>query len=198
VTAAWFRRKQKPKGYKGEDFRRRDPFRGAYLEIGAFLSERLTPSSVIDVGCANGFLMEGLAAEGRRIAGIELSPHVREVLPDELQERVQIGDFSEAGGSWDLVCCVEVAEHIEPDRSEELVAKLVELAERWIYFTAAPPGQTGRGHINCRPHEEWLEWFGALGWEADQELTESLRQRLAGLPETPWLERNSLVLRPVR
>lgn len=198
MSAAWFRRGKRPKPYRSEDFRRRDRYRDDYLALGGFLAEDLEFASVLDVGCANGFLMEGLAGGGRRIAGIELSPEVHEVLPEELRERVEIGDFSAARGSWELVCCVEVAEHIEPARSEELVEKLVDLAEQWIYFTAAPPGQTGRGHINCRPHAEWLAWFSEAGWDTAEDKTHTLRRKLAGLTETPWLERNSFLLSPRR
>ena len=197
MTAAWFRR-NRPKPYRSEDFKRRGRYRDDYLALGGFLAEGLEFESAIDVGCANGFLMEGLAAEGKSIAGIELSPAVLEVLPAELHDRVEVGDFSTANGSWDLACCIEVAEHIEPDRSEELVAKVAELAERWIYFTAAPPGQTGRGHINCRPHAEWLAWFAAAGWAVDEVRTRALRSRLSSLSQAPWLERNSFLLAPQR
>jgi SAM-dependent methyltransferase len=196
MSAAWFRRRTRPKPYRAEDFRRRDRYRSDYLALGRWLAENLDFSSVLDVGCANGFLMEGLESEGRTISGIELSPAVVEVLPAELRERVRIGDFSDARGSWDLVCCVEVAEHIEAERSQELVAKLAELAEHWIYFTAAPPGQTGRGHINCRPHDEWLAWFADAGWQPNAGLTGELRAVLGALSETPWLERNSFLLTP--
>jgi len=196
MTAAWFRRAQRPKPYRTEDFRRRDRYRADYLALGHALVENLDFSSVLDVGCANGFLMEGLESGDRRVAGIELSPAVVDVLPPELRERVRIGDFSKATGSWDLVCCVEMAEHIEAGRSQELVAKLAELAERWIYFTAAPPGQAGHGHINCRPHDEWLAWFAAAGWRTDEARTMNLREVLAGLSETPWLQHNSFLLAP--
>lgn len=198
MSAAWFWPGKRPKRYRGEDFRRRERYREDYLALAGFLAESLAFSSIIDVGCANGFLMEGLAGEGRRIAGVELSEDVYEVLPEELHEHVEVGDFAAARGSWELVCCVEVAEHIKASRSEELVSTLTRLAERWIYFTAATPGQTGRGHINCRPHDEWLAWFEAAGWKVDSGKTASLRHKLAGLREAPWLGRNSFILAPAR
>lgn len=197
MTAGWWPwRKQRAKAYREQDFRRRSRFRDDYLALAEHLNELLAFRSVYDVGCANGFLLEGFQLNGKEIGGIEASAAVRGVLPQSLVDRVEIGDFANAEGSWGLVCCVEVAEHIEPERSQALVATLARLATDWIYFTAAPPGQTGRGHINCRPHVEWLGWLEDAGWSCDREVTDALRQRLSSQVHTPWLRDNSYVLSP--
>jgi hypothetical protein len=111
-----------------------------------------------------------------------------------------VGDFAEVPQHFprpfDLVCCVEVAEHIDPARSRELVTVVTNAARRWIYFTAAPPGQSGRGHINCRPHEEWLGWFEEEGWRTAGEETEALRAALEHLTRAHWLQGNSFLLAP--
>ncbi len=183
------------KRFGEEQFRSRERFRPDYQRLAASLLARLDFDSVLDIGCANGFLLEAFGAAGKRIAGVELSPAAVAVLPESLRPHVTIGDFSTASGRWDLVSCVEVAEHIEPSRSTDLVDKVSGMASRHIYFTAAPPGQSGRGHVNCRPHAEWLGWFAARGWELDGERTEMLRADLDGLEQALWLRGNSLVLR---
>jgi SAM-dependent methyltransferase len=191
--ATWFRR---PSLYKARHFRRREEMRADYQRVAKSLLEHLDFDSVADVGCANGFLLEEFLAAGKRIAGIELSPAVVEVLADSIKPHVSIGDFSELVGDYELACCVEVAEHIPPDRSEDLVAALTSLTQRWIYFTAAPPGQSGRGHINCRPHEEWLGFFAARGWVRDDDRTAELRDDLDALQRAHWLQGTSFVLVP--
>ena len=196
MSIRWPRWLRRSKDYRERDFRRRDRFRDDYLALAGHLLDLLDFDSAYDVGCANGFLLEGFQAAGKEVGGIEASAAVRAVLPEALAGRVAIGDFSESDGIWDLVCCVEVAEHIEPARSRDLVDTLAGLARRWIYFTAAPPGQSGRGHINCRPHEEWLGWLAAAGWVADDQRTARLRERLGQLTETPWLRDNSYLLGP--
>ena len=98
------------------------------------------------------------------------------------------------GGRADLVCCVEMAEHLRPSRSEELVDKLTSLALRWIYFSAASPGQGGRGHINCRPMTEWIAWFEARGWRLDEEKTAALASTTQRLDKALWLHGNSVIL----
>ncbi|TNF74887.1 MAG: hypothetical protein EP299_06760 [Acidobacteria bacterium] len=188
------RRRRRLKPYRVKDFLLREKFRRDYRVIGRFLLHNLSFDSVYDVGCANGFLLSEFLAADKRCGGIEVSPAVRDVLPPELQPLVEVGDFSAASGEWDLVCCVEVAEHIPPKRSRDLVATVTGLAGSWIYFTAALPGQTGRGHVNCRPHEEWLAWFGEAGWQPDENLTHLLREELEGLDTAPWLRGNSFIL----
>lgn len=182
--------------FRVRDFRARERFRRDYEVLARSLDRRLDFGSVYDVGCANGFLVEELLRAGHRAGGIERSPEVHEVLPPGLRDLVAVGDFTEARGTWDLVACVEVAEHIEPERSEELVASLVDHARRWIYFTAAPPGQRGRGHINCRPHREWIRWFEERRWALALPETDAVREDLAQLEQAVWLRGNSFVLRP--
>jgi len=188
------RRRTRLKPYRVKDFLLRERFHSDYRMIGRFLLRNLTFESAYDIGCANGFLLSEFLAADKRCGGIELSPAVREVLAPEIQSLVEVGDFSAARGEWDLVCCVEVAEHIPPERSRDLVATVTGLAHSWIYFTAARPGQSGRGHVNCRPHEEWLSWFDEAGWSQHEALTHRLREELEGLATAPWLRANSFVL----
>jgi SAM-dependent methyltransferase len=185
-----------PSRYRARHFHRREVMRPDYVRVARSLMRRLDFDSAADVGCANGFLLEEFLDAGKRIAGIELSPEVHEVLRHDLRPFVSIGDFSEMSGRFDLVCCVEVAEHIAPARSDDLVDSLTPLATKWIYFTAAPPGQGGHGHINCRPHEEWLAMFGERGWVRDAETTAALRRDLGSLEQAVWLAGNSFLLAP--
>lgn len=192
----WLR---KPKPYAARHFRRREELRSDYRVLADALVEILDFDTVLDVGCANGFLLERFRSIGKEVAGIESSPAVREVLREPVAEAVVVGDFAQIPERWsrrfDLVCCVEVAEHVEPHRSEELVDVLAGQAGRWIYFTAAPPGQSGHGHINLRPHGEWLAWFEARGWEVAPAEVTRLRDALTELERALWLRENSFLLR---
>lgn len=187
---------RRPKRFSAEVFAARERFRPDYERIARFLVGTLDFESAYDLGCANGFLLDAFARAGKAVGGVELAPEVVEFLPERVRPHVEIGDFAGACGSWDLVCSVEVAEHIHPRRSRELVETVARLARRWIYFTAAPPGQSGRGHINCRPRTEWLAWFATAGWRLDAAASAALEAALADLEEAPWLRANGFILRP--
>ena len=184
-----------PQPYRRADFEARERLRPAYTVVADALLEQLEFETVVDVGCGNGFLLNEFDRAGKKVEGIERSRHVMAVLPRGLQDAVRIADFSEVSGRFDLVCCVEVAEHIPAGRSEELIGSLVGVASDWIYFTAAPPGQSGHGHINCRPISDWLEMFERRGWIQDVEATLRFRQKLMSLEQANWLIHNSVLLR---
>ncbi len=185
---------RRPKPYRLRDLRRRERYRSDYDLVADYLLRSLPFDSAIDIGCGNCFLLDRFLAAGKRIAGVDVSPDVPQLVGERLNGSIQVADFGAAAGSYDLACCVEVAEHIEPERSLSLVETLARVARSWIYFSAAPEGQQGRGHINCRPHEEWLDWFDAFGWHLDEAGTAALREHLERLELTPWLRGNSFLL----
>ena len=197
IVGDWVRRARKlPLRYREEDFQRRTKYRPAYIPLSEALVRHLQFSTVLDMGCGNGFLMEPLVAAGKDVRGIELSSDVYETLPSDLKALVEISDFAQSSGQYDLVCCVEMAEHIVSSRSTELVHAVCARAKRWVYFSAAPPGQWGRGHINCRPHKEWIQWFKEEGWSCEMEITQRIHEDLKELHKAKWLRRNGFVFVP--
>ncbi|MGH9465080.1 MAG: class I SAM-dependent methyltransferase, partial [Thermoanaerobaculia bacterium] len=121
----------RPKAYGLKQFRARERYRPDYNHLASFLLGRLEFESVIDVGCGNGFLLEAFAEAGKRVKGVDRSPDVLQVVPSHLRAHVAVEDFALTNSHWDLVCCVEMAEHLEPERSQELVSALARLARRW-------------------------------------------------------------------
>ena len=181
-------------GFTEAGFHQRERFRKDYQVLANVILDQIEFNSVFDVGCANGFLLEGFMAAGKRVGGIELSPDVRFILSPELNLCVEVGDFSGAKGRWDLVTCVEVAEHIPPLRSEDLVDTLCRLATDRILFSAALPGQKGHGHINCRPKSDWLNWFETRGWVLSDIQTKKIQDTSSSVTEATWLVGNIFVL----
>jgi hypothetical protein len=125
----------------------------------------LDPKSVIDVGCAIGDLIKGFDKLGRVCYGIEgaktVIPYLvvdkEKVYIEDLRLPLSIKDF------FDLVLCIEVAEHIEPEHSNQFVDNLINLSDR-ILMTAATPGQGGHYHVNCKPFEYWINKFAHKGF----------------------------------
>jgi hypothetical protein len=194
IIRRWQTLRGQGEGFTEDGFHQRECFRKDYQVLAKVILDQIEFSSVFDVGCANGFLLEGFMAAGKRVGGIELSPDVRFILSPELNLCVEVGDFSGAKGRWDLVTCVEVAEHIPPSRSEDLVETLCRLATDRILFSAALPGQKGHGHINCRPKSDWLNWFEEKGWVPSDSTTKKVRETSSCVTEATWLVENIIVL----
>ena len=130
--------------------------------------EKWSPRSVVDVGCGEGVWGNVLADAGTDVLGVD-GYHLQ-------QERLQIRAFVACDlsksvprlGTFDLVICVEVAEHLPSRSAERFVTDLVNLGPR-IVFSAATPGQGGTLHMNEQPHDYWISLFAGHDYSADLE-----------------------------
>jgi len=95
-------------------------------------------------------------------------------------------------GTFDVVCCLEVAEHVDAQLGDALTGYLRALAAT-IVFTAAHPGQGGRGHVNEQPQTYWIERFQRCGAhhrpDLSLRLSEAFRSR--GV-HAPWYAENMM------
>ena len=64
---------------------------------------------------------------------------------------------------FDLVQCLEVAEHIHSTTASSLVHSLCQMSDL-ILFSAAIPGQGGTNHINEHYPDYWIKFFADEGY----------------------------------
>ena len=151
-----------------------------------------------DVGAGTGVFAAALARRGREVLACERDPFGRwlarrqglDAVPFDLSRRPPTAFAAPV----DVAFCFEVAEHLPPELGDRLVAFLSVLAPT-IVFTAALPGQGGRGHLNEQPRAYWLERFAMHGGHEDRGLTARLSAELAALRAVPWLASNVMVVR---
>jgi len=147
------------------------------------IQEVFDPRSVIDAGCATGDLVAEFMTMAVDAYGIEGS---RAVMPylECSAGRVFFYDLRKPlpGPSrrYDLAICFEVAEHIEPEHTEQFVLNLVSLSDR-ILMSAAPPGQGGHHHVNCQPPGYWVQKFWQYGFFRNLSPENKFKARLS-----PW------------
>ena len=77
---------------------------------------------------------------------------------------------------FDLVMSVEVAEHIERDKHDELFDFLVAHTSKWIVFSGARIGQGGHGHIAEREEQDWKCEFLKRGMEFQKIMSREIRE----------------------
>mgnify|MGYP000926611857 FL=1 len=130
-------------------------------------------SSLVDVGCGEGWWG---AAFGRELNRRGESPKVLGldsgtlgVTPPIQVDEVDLGQRFSRTEKFDLAICLEVAEHLPPERAETFVGDLCALADV-VLFSAAQPRQGGTGHINCQPPAYWAELFRGEGFGWKDEL----------------------------
>ena len=174
------------------------PWRVEYNAIAERLVHYLDFSSVLDMGCGNAFLIARLAELGKDVGGIDGSMHVLDALPQELLPKIRIADLTRPVrlGSFDLVICTEVAEHIDALHADTLVDSICRNSGGLVFFSAATVGQGGFYHVNEQPHDYWIARFHKRHFEVDHSVTKSLREDLShAIQTTWWFVKNALVLR---
>jgi SAM-dependent methyltransferase len=172
------------------------PWQAEYDLIADALAGRLAFSSVLDLGCGNGFLIARLAALGREVEGVDGSPHAVELAAPAVAQRIRVMDLTAPVrlAARDLVICSEVAEHLDARHAETLVDNVCLNCRRWVFFTAATPGQGGHHHVNEQPHAYWADKFERRGFRLEAQLTHALRGELAARLNTLWWFTNNAMV----
>lgn len=155
-----------------------------------FLVEALEVSTVVDVGCGPGSWLRQFEQRGCRSVGID-GPHVTPYFEGD-RRNLLVADLATSlpvKGRFDLAICLEVAEHLPPDRTETLVADLVALAPA-VLFSAAIPRQPGVGHVNMRWQSDWRGLFEQFGYLAH----DAIRAEFWTDPQIAWWYKQNVVL----
>lgn len=126
----------------------------------------LDARTVIDVGCGEGHWGAAFEDYGFTASGIDDNPEhtVIDVLKHNLA--VPLPGL----GRFGIVLCLEVAEHLEPERALSFVEDLCGLSDI-VVFSAAIPGQGGTDHLN----EQWPAFWTALFSERGYSCSGALR-----------------------
>jgi len=184
--------------YGREFFEKRVPRRPEYSLVADAIARHLNFSSVLDLGCGNGFLIARLAALGKTVSGVDGSSHAIDWAVPEIAGQIELQDLTQpfSGERRDLVICSEVAEHLDACFAETLVDSICINTRGLVFFTAATPGQGGRNHVNEQPLQYWIEKFRSRSFSFDEATTDAIRQELAACIKTVrWFTRNAMVFR---
>jgi SAM-dependent methyltransferase len=149
--------------------------------------------SMIDVGCGVGgwvkaFAQHGVAnavgLDGDYVDRKQLLIDEARFIAHDLNRELDVAGLCRsygAGGRFDLAISLEVAEHLEPQRSDSLVRDLCGLSDV-VLFAAAIPFQGGAGHVN----ERWQSWWAQKFAENGYDPFDILRRDIWGRQDIAW------------
>lgn len=136
-------------------------YKGSVDPVVSHLIKIFNPQSVIDIGCGYGKWLEEfyncgvtdiLGIDGDYIDKEKLTIPIENFKDFDLERPIIIDK------KYDLLLCLEVAEHLTPERAKSLIYDLIKLSDT-IVFSAAIPFQPGKGHINGQYPQFWLKLF---------------------------------------
>jgi SAM-dependent methyltransferase len=160
------------------------------LEQNVFAARRV--ANVIDVGCGRGvWTAEWLHRGATHVLGIDGDYVPRETLlfPSECFLAADLSKPFDANARFELVQCLEVAEHIAPRAADTLIDGLARHGDV-IVFSAAVPGQGGEHHVNERDYAYWRGMFAARGYQMYDAIRPLLRNEA---DIEPWYRYNAFV-----
>jgi len=156
------------------------------------LYEYVQPGATLDVGCGLGTWLRAATELGAsEIQGLEGEWLDTRLLQID-SSRVRILDLEQGfdlGRRFDLVICLEVAEHLSPQSADTFVASLTSHADV-VLFSAAIPFQGGHHHVNEQYPDYWSERFARHGFRA----IDCLRPRIWADDEVLWWFRQNILL----
>lgn len=127
------------------------------------------PRSVLDAGCAMGFLVEALRDRGVEAFGFDISPYAIERVRADVRQNCWVGSVGEAlPRDYDLIVCIEVLEHVETEVADRALDEFCAHTGD-IIFSSTPEDFEEATHINVRPQERWAEAFAQRGFFHDLE-----------------------------
>ena len=157
------------------------------------------PRRVLDVGCGTGPWMraaldlgaaEVLGVDGDYVDRSMLLVDFGSFIPADLaSQRLPDVLGAKADTQFDLIVCMEVAEHLPFERAPSLVAELSSLGDV-VLFSAAVPFQFGTQHINEQWPEFWSILFRAHGFAC----FDCLRADLWAAPGVDWWYAQNAIL----
>lgn len=132
-----------------------------------YLIDVYKPKSVLDLGCNIGCWLYSFEQYGLTdFIGVDGDNMIESLLVD--RKKFIAHDLTQElnlNRKFDLVLCLEVAEHLDDKFSDIIVDTVVNHSDI-VIWSAATKGQGGFNHVNEQSHEYWIDKFASKGYSA--------------------------------
>jgi len=153
----------------GRPYERDEVWLNFFDGIAKRIIEESKPKTVLDAGCALGFLVEAFRNYGVEAFGIDISEYAIKNIHPSIKPYCWVGSVTEPfPQKYDLITCIEVLEHLAQRDSEKAIANLCDHANE-IIFSSTPFDHKESTHFNVQPPEYWAEQFARYGFYRDKE-----------------------------
>jgi 2-polyprenyl-3-methyl-5-hydroxy-6-metoxy-1,4-benzoquinol methylase len=165
----------------GPEYKRDDHWLTFFGSIAGKIVASIQPKTVLDAGCAMGFLVEQLRVRGVEAWGMDVSEYAVQNVHESIHDYIWVGSVTEPfPRKYDLITTIEVLEHLPKEASEQAVTNLCQHTED-ILFSSSPLDYKEATHFNVQPVEYWAELFAQQGFYRDVDFDASFI--------TPWAAR---------
>lgn len=150
--------------------------------------DRAGEHSVLDVGCAFGYLVRHIQRRGTECFGLDYSTYALDHVPDDVKGRVAWFDLTGVNDThfgrdrFTLVTCFEVLEHLPAASAPAAIGHILNSlkpggsAVLTICVEGQPDPQSDPTHVNVAPREWWEALFDKTDVVVDYYKARQLRK----------------------
>jgi len=165
----------------GMPYERNEHWLTFFGAIADSIVQEIQPDSVLDAGCAMGFLVEALRQRDVEAFGVDISEYAIEKIHPDIQPFCWVGSVVQPfPRKYDLIVCIEVLEHMTPWDAEQAIINFCQHSDD-ILFSSTPFDYKEATHFSVRPLEHWASLFARQGFYRDVDFDASFI--------TPWAVR---------
>ena len=151
----------------GTPYGQRKDWLAAYNRIADAILRDIQPKTMLDAGCAYGYMIEVMRQRGIECWGIDISEHAIQSVNPDVQPYCRVASVLDPlPQKYDLITCFEVVEHMPPGQGEQAIANLCQFSDD-IVFCSSPIDYKEATHLNVQPVEYWAEQFAIQGFFRD-------------------------------
>lgn len=155
------------KSHCGECYQRGHGWEEIFAGQAELIKRDLNPQTTLDVGCAAGYLVEGLRDLGVEAYGMDISEYALSTVRDDIKPYCWVQSATSAiEKKYDLITCIEVLEHLESDDIRKAIKNICTATDD-IIFSSTPFDFEEKSHISIHAPEYWAEQFAYNGFYHD-------------------------------
>ncbi len=157
--------------YDVTDYKNRDYWYNFFDAVAAKLVDSFTPKTLLDAGCAMGYLVEALRKRGVEAYGIDISNYAIESAAPEVREFLNVQSITDPlpesfPKKFDMVISIEVLEHLFPEDGKKAIEALCSYTDTFL-FTSTPDDIDDKNHLNVQQKEYWAKIFAENSFYRD-------------------------------
>lgn len=146
-----------------------------WVEFFGMIADRIVkdihPQTVLDAGCAMGYLVAALRDRGVEAYGIDISEYAVSKVREDVRPFCRVGSLTEEFPAdlpqrYDLIVTIEVLEHLYAEDGKKAIANLCKCADT-VLFSSTPDDFEERTHVNVQQREYWARLFFEQGFTDD-------------------------------
>lgn len=146
---------------------RTPPWLRHFARIADEIVARWHPRTVFDAGCGWGLLVEALRDRGVEASGCDISLYALSQARPDVRPFLRLGSLlTPDPAQYDLVCAIEVLEHVPPNWARRAVRQLTAWGPR-VLFSASPDDHAEPTHVNVQSPAYWDALFAAVGHQVE-------------------------------